>query len=245
MKTKAELFAAAEAFEEVIEFYRAEGGGAEHFAYAIMDEWEPRAIELRAQAAQVKEQEPVAWLNNKYGTLHLHGQGEVTQYEAYKCGELVPLYAHPPAPTEHTAADAPNREAGNLQALKAAKEPSAVGVPDVDGLVNWLLGNANLMGNEFDEKLIEAAKALAALQSQLANANERARVSEVLFQDMNAENAQQSERIKEMEAKLAEALGLLTEASGRLSASAYGEYIGEPRALATRIKDFLKRTKSS
>ncbi len=117
MKTREELLAAAEELERAIEL--TPDGMLSQARYLR---------NLAAQASQVPEQEPGVFVQPD-----LLSNKKIT----------VPLYTHPaPAPTEHTAADAPSSNAGNLQALKAAKEPSAVGVPDVAGLIERLRNRA-------------------------------------------------------------------------------------------------------
>jgi len=229
MKTREELLAAAEALEWASERL----GEAVGFLH-VMDTIDARAAELRAQASQVPEQEPVAWQpidtaprdnkrmlllarfidGKRSGDIDYDGVWE-SETDGWENGNNRSWFwksangidepthwmyqpewydNHPaPAPVEHTAADAPSSNAGNLQALKAAKEPFAVGVPDVAGLIAEI--SKRPLQRPTSEILAEAATALAALQGRLAQLRTGTNIQK---RELCLVLEQQSAQIKEM-----------------------------------------------
>ena len=133
MKTKAELIAQAEALEWV----NALAWSPTH----ALEVAAAKAKELRAQASQAQEQEPVAKVRHTVTAGYEHTDIEWLRHDL---PANTPLYTHPPQthsdhPSRHwdrtcpacnTAADAPNREAGSDTDKEVAFR-SAVGVPIV------------------------------------------------------------------------------------------------------------------
>lgn len=113
-------------------------------------------------------------------------------------------FDHPaPAPAEHTAADAPNREAGSSTDSDKAPSQSAAGVPDViSRLIECCKAwepSVCILGNV---RAGEAATALAALQSQLNLRVAHGWIADAAGKQQDEKIAQQAERINELEAEL-------------------------------------------